>query len=176
MLFQQLLEQVQPLIRRDCNYSNLEKIRRESCWDEDSGFWKIPEPIIIKTSLPVVPTGPQNKAVRKTSAADNSEPGTQEEDRYRLMLSRSDSENIASNYFRSKRASQILSTDPMKSLTRHSSPPGLSSPLGSTSAISPTQAPEMPQPRPFRLESLDVPFTKAKRKKSRSSFGSSEPL
>uniref|UniRef100_A0A8P0TH68 Kinesin-like protein n=1 Tax=Canis lupus familiaris TaxID=9615 RepID=A0A8P0TH68_CANLF len=53
MLFQQLLEQVQPLIRRDCNYSNLEKIRRESCWDEDSGFWKIPEPIIIKTSLPV---------------------------------------------------------------------------------------------------------------------------
>ncbi|XP_072684111.1 kinesin-like protein KIF17 isoform X4 [Canis lupus baileyi] len=175
MLFQQLLEQVQPLIRRDCNYSNLEKIRRESCWDEDSGFWKIPEPIIIKTSLPVVPTGPQNKAVRKTSAADNSEPGT-EEDRYRLMLSRSDSENIASNYFRSKRASQILSTDPMKSLTRHSSPPGLSSPLGSTSAISPTQAPEMPQPRPFRLESLDVPFTKAKRKKSRSSFGSSEPL
>lgn len=53
LLFQQLLEQVQPLIRRDCNYSNLEKIRRESCWDEDNGFWKIPEPILIKTSLPV---------------------------------------------------------------------------------------------------------------------------
>ncbi|XP_025711541.1 kinesin-like protein KIF17 isoform X2 [Callorhinus ursinus] len=175
MLFQQLLEQVQPLIRRDCNYSNLEKIRREACWDEDNGFWKIPEPIVIKTSLPVVPTGPQNKVVRKTSAADNGEPGTQEEDRYKLMLSRSDSENIASNYFRSKRASQILSTDPMKSLTHHSSPPGLSSPLSNTSAISPTQAPEMPQPRPFRLESLDIPFTKAKRKKSKSSFGS-EPL
>ncbi|EQB78652.1 kinesin-like protein KIF17 isoform a [Camelus ferus] len=151
MLLQQLLEQVQPLIRRDCNYSNLEKIRRESCWDEDNGFWKIPEPIVIKTSLP------------------------QEEDRYKLMLSRSDSENIASNYFRSKRASQILSTDPMKSLTHHSSPPGLSSPLSNHSAIPPTQAPEMPQPRPFRLESLDIPFTKAKRKKSKSSFGS-EPL
>lgn len=53
LLFQQLLEQVQPLIRRDCNYSNLEKIRREACWDEDSGFWKIPEPVIVKTSLPV---------------------------------------------------------------------------------------------------------------------------
>ncbi|XP_032719529.1 kinesin-like protein KIF17 [Lontra canadensis] len=175
MLLQQLLEQVQPLIRRDCNYSNLEKIRREACWDEDNGFWKIPEPIIIKTSLPVaVPTGPQNKAVRKASTADNGEPGT-EEDRYRLMLSRSDSENIASNYFRSKRASQILSTDPMKSLGHHSSPPGLGSPLSNTSAMSPTQAPEMPQPRPFRLESLDIPFSKAKRKKSKSSFGS-EPL
>lgn len=43
----------------------------------------------------------------------------QEEDRYKLMLSRSDSENIASNYFRSKRASQILSTDPMKSLSEY---------------------------------------------------------
>ncbi|XP_007459289.1 PREDICTED: kinesin-like protein KIF17 isoform X2 [Lipotes vexillifer] len=174
VLFQQLLEQVQPLIRRDCNYSNLEKIRRESCWDEDNGFWKIPQPIIIKTSLPVVSTGLQNRSARKTSTADNSEPGT-EEDRYRLMLSRSDSENIASNYFRPKRASQILSADPMKSLAHHSSPPGLSSPLGNSSAIPPTQAPEMPQPRPFRLESLDIPFTKAKRKKSKSSFGG-EPL
>ncbi|MXQ93761.1 hypothetical protein E5288_WYG016875 [Bos mutus] len=173
LLFQQLLEQVQPLIRRDCNYSNLEKIRRESCWDEDNGFWKIPEPIIIKTSLPAaVSTGPQNRPARKTSAADNGEPGM-EEDRYRLMLSRSDSENIASNYFRPKRASQILGTDPMKSLAHHSSPPGLSSPLGGGSAIPPAQAPEMPQPRPFRLESLDIPFTKAKRKKSKSSFGES---
>ncbi|XP_062962373.1 kinesin-like protein KIF17 isoform X2 [Cynocephalus volans] len=176
MLFQQLLEQVQPLIRRDCNYSNLEKIRHESCWDEDNGFWKIPEPIIIKTSLPVaVPTGPQNKPACRTSAADNGGEPNMEEDRYKLMLSRSDSENIASNYFRSKRASQILSTDPMKSLTHHNSPPGLSCPLSNNSAISSTQTPEMPQPRPFRLESLDIPFTKAKRKKSKSNFGS-EPL
>ncbi|KAK1340410.1 hypothetical protein QTO34_018979 [Cnephaeus nilssonii] len=176
LLFQQLLEQVQPLIRRDCNYSNLERVKRESCWDEDNGFWKIPEPMVIKTSLPVaVSTGLQNKPVRKTSAADSGELGLQEEDRYKLMLSRSDSENIASNYFRPKRASQILSTDPRKSLTHHSSPPGLSSPLGNSSAIPPAQAPEMPQPRPFRLESLDIPFTKARRKKSRSSFGG-EPL
>ncbi|XP_005081088.1 kinesin-like protein KIF17 isoform X2 [Mesocricetus auratus] len=175
MLFQQLLEQVQPLIRRDCNYSNLEKIRRESSWDEDNGFWKIPDPIILKTSLPVVSTGPQNKPVRKTSAVDNGELHMQEEDRYKLMLSRSDSENIASNYFRSKRASQILSTDPMKSLTHHNSPPGLNSPLSNSSAMPPAQTPEMPQPRPFRLESLDIPFSKAKRKKSKSSFGG-EPL
>ncbi|ERE82251.1 kinesin-like protein KIF17 [Cricetulus griseus] len=176
MLFQQLLEQVQPLIRRDCNYSNLEKIRRESSWDEENGFWKIPDPIIIKTSLPVaVSTGPQNKPVRKTSAVDNGEPFMQEEDRYKLMLSRSDSENIASNYFRSKRASQILSTDPMKSLTHHNSPPGLNCPLSNNSAMPPAQTPEMPQPRPFRLESLDIPFSKAKRKKSKSSFGG-EPL
>lgn len=52
MLFQQLLDQVQSLIRRDCNYSNLEKIKHESVWDEEAGCWKIPEPVIQKTHLP----------------------------------------------------------------------------------------------------------------------------
>ncbi|NXE39443.1 KIF17 protein, partial [Ptilorrhoa leucosticta] len=52
MLCQQLLDRVQSLVRRDCNYSNLEKIRRESFWDEESGCWKIPEPVIQKTHLP----------------------------------------------------------------------------------------------------------------------------
>lgn len=57
----------------------------------------------------------------------------------------------------------------------HRSSPGLSPPLGGGSTIPPAPAPELPQPRPFRLESLDIPFTKAKRKKSKSSFGG-EPL
>ncbi|NWZ23104.1 KIF17 protein, partial [Asarcornis scutulata] len=52
MLFQQLLDQVQSLIRRDCNYSNLEKIKHESVWDEEAGCWKIPELVIQKTHLP----------------------------------------------------------------------------------------------------------------------------
>ncbi|NXS49781.1 KIF17 protein, partial [Balaeniceps rex] len=52
MLFQQLLDQVQSLVRRDCNYSNLERIKRESVWDEETGCWKIPEPVIQKTRLP----------------------------------------------------------------------------------------------------------------------------
>ncbi|NWS78704.1 KIF17 protein, partial [Crotophaga sulcirostris] len=52
MLSQQLLDRAQSLIRRDCNYSNLEKMRHESIWDEESGCWKIPEPVIQKTHLP----------------------------------------------------------------------------------------------------------------------------
>ncbi|XP_009953236.1 PREDICTED: kinesin-like protein KIF17, partial [Leptosomus discolor] len=52
MLFQQLLDQAQSLVRRDCNYSNLEKIKRESTWDEETGCWKIPKPVIQKTHLP----------------------------------------------------------------------------------------------------------------------------
>nr|XP_023962323.1 kinesin-like protein KIF17 isoform X4 [Chrysemys picta bellii] len=181
LLFQQLLDQVQPLIRRDCNYSNLDKIRCESIWDEDSGCWKLPELVIQKTSLPAVPSLPQTKPARKSSSGENGELLMQEEDRYKLMLSRSDSENIASNYFRSKRASQILSADPMKSLAHHNSPPVLSAPLNNNTSsmapVSPSQTVEMPQPRPFRLESLDftTPSSKTKRKKGKNSF-SSDPF
>ncbi|XP_073172825.1 kinesin-like protein KIF17 isoform X6 [Lepidochelys kempii] len=182
LLFQQLLDQVQPLIRRDCNYSNLDKIRCESIWDEDSSCWKLPELVIQKTSLPAaVPSLPQTKPARKSFSGENGELMMQEEDRYKLMLSRSDSENIASNYFRSKRASQILSADPMKSLAHHNSPPVLNAPLNNTTSsmapVSPSQTVEMPQPRPFRLESLDftTPSSKTKRKKGKNSF-SSDPF
>lgn len=37
-----------------------------------------------------------------------------EEDRYKEMLNRSDSENIASSYFKSKRATQLLGGDATK--------------------------------------------------------------
>lgn len=69
----------------------------------------------------------------------------------------------------------LTGTLALPSTGHHNSPPGLSSPLGNSLAIPPTQATELPQPRPFRLESLDIPFAKARRKKSKSSFGL-EPL
>ncbi|XP_035200363.1 kinesin-like protein KIF17 isoform X2 [Oxyura jamaicensis] len=170
MLFQQLMDQVQSLIRRDCNYSNLEKIKRESVWDEEAGCWKIPEPVIQKTHLPAaVPALPQSKSARKSPSAESGEP-MQEEDRYKLMLNRS--ESIASNYFRSKRASQILNTDPMKNRAQPTAPSGLNAALTSTSATLPP--PELPQPRPFRLESLDFtpPASKTTRKRGKGGLGS----
>lgn len=184
LLHQQILDQVQPLIRRDCNYSNFDKIRRESIWDEDLGCWKIPEPVTQKTSLPAaVSSLSQTKAGRKNSSSENGEAvAMQEEDRYKLMLSKSDSENIASNYFRSKRASQILNADPMKSLASHVSPPLLNNTTSMlTSSLAPipaSQTVEMPQPRPFRLESLDFssPAAKTKRKKSRNNLSGGDPL
>ncbi|XP_061469712.1 kinesin-like protein KIF17 isoform X4 [Rhineura floridana] len=182
LLYQQLLDQVQPLIRRDCNYSNFDKIKRESTWDEESGCWKIPEPVTQKTSLPAaVSSLSQTKAGRKSSSSENGDAVTmQEEDRYKVMLSKSDSENIASNYFRSKRASQILNADPMKSLASHNSPPLLnnSTSILTSSLTAPAQTVEMPQPRPFRLESLDFssPSAKTKRKKSRNNLSSGDPL
>ncbi|XP_040279436.1 kinesin-like protein KIF17 isoform X1 [Bufo bufo] len=176
LLFQQILDQIQPLIRRDCNYSNLDKIRREASWDEDSNSWKIPEILIQKTSLPSAPGLPSAKP-KRTPPSENGEHHLGE-DRYKVMLHKSDSENLASNYFKSKRASLILSADPMKSLALHSNSPAYSSPLNtspsilsaSLNSVSPVQSLDAPLPRPFRLESLEIPVSsaKTKRKKSKS--------
>ncbi|XP_038677680.1 kinesin-like protein KIF17 [Scyliorhinus canicula] len=178
ILLQQVLERVQPLIRRECNYSNIDKIKRESVWDEESGCWKLPEAVLQKITLPsagssLAPTKQGNEIL-----ANNTGDPLGEEDRYRQMLNRSDSENIANNYFRSKRASQILNTDPARSLLHNpTSVHNVSLNNGSSShavsnlnTVSPTQPPEMPTPRPFRLESLElrVPSAKTKRKKSKS--------
>ncbi|XP_053545822.1 kinesin-like protein KIF17 [Bombina bombina] len=174
ILSQQMLDQIQPLIRRDCSYSNLDKIRKEASWDEDSGSWKMPEIVIQKTSLPTAPGLPQTKP-KKMSPVENGE-YQMEEDRYKLMLSRSDSENIASNYFKSKRASQILSADPMKSIALHNTSQAYGGPINtspvlttSISSVSPIQGMDMPLPRPFRLESLELttPTAKSKRKKNK---------
>ncbi|XP_069466427.1 kinesin-like protein KIF17 [Ambystoma mexicanum] len=176
-LFRQVLEQVQPLIRRDCNYCNLDRIKREAFFDEEVGCWKIPDLVIQKTSLPLAGQSiSQTKLGRKLSSSENGE-SLAEEDRYKQMLCRSDSENIASNYFKSKRASQILSADHMRKTALHNSPPVFTAPLNNTSSmmtasmssVSPILGADMPQPRPYRLESLEhiTPSNKSKRKKNK---------
>ena len=42
-LQQQILDKIQPCLRRDCNYYNIDKVRSESTWGEESGKWNIPE-------------------------------------------------------------------------------------------------------------------------------------
>ncbi|XP_001629592.2 kinesin-like protein KIF17 isoform X2 [Nematostella vectensis] len=59
-LQQQIIDKIQPCIRRDCNYYNIDKIKAECTWDEEAGKWNMPELVITKTSLPtpgVMPGG-----------------------------------------------------------------------------------------------------------------------
>ncbi|XP_059184361.1 kinesin-like protein KIF17 [Centropristis striata] len=166
-----LLERMVPLVRRDCNYSNLDRLKKEAVWDEDGSTWRLPEVMVQKTTLPsaVAPKLP----ARRGSASDTGDSFMQvEEDRYKEMLDRSDSENIASSYFKSKRASQLLGRETTKGHAVHSPPlvngvshltlsgSTMNSPVGSDSVL----------PRPFRLESLGFPVSngKVKRKKSKS--------
>lgn len=56
-LLQGLLERMVTLVRRDCNYSNLERLRKEAAWDEESGVWRLPEVLVQKTALPAGESG-----------------------------------------------------------------------------------------------------------------------
>ncbi|XP_030274800.1 kinesin-like protein KIF17 isoform X1 [Sparus aurata] len=165
-LLNSLLERMVPLVRRDCNYSNLDRLKKEAVWDEDSATWRLPDVTVQKTTLPSA-VAPKLSA-RRGSTADAGEPSMQvEEDRYKEMLDRSDSENIANTYFKSKRASQLLGRDATKGYNVHS-PPLVNGPAHLTVSASAVNPPV--SSRPFRLESLDVPVSngKVKRRKSKS--------
>ncbi|XP_030585616.1 kinesin-like protein KIF17 isoform X1 [Archocentrus centrarchus] len=170
-LLNSLLERMVSLVRRDCNYSNLDRLKKEAVWDEDSATWRLPDVIVQKTTLPAA-VGPK-ASTRRGSGPDVGEPFMQvEEDRYKQMLDRSDSENIASSYFKSKRASQLLGGDSTKGHAIHS-PPVVNVAAYLSLSGSNTNLPltsDTILPRPFRLESLDVPASnsKVKRKKSKS--------
>ncbi|XP_071955495.1 kinesin-like protein KIF17 isoform X2 [Antedon mediterranea] len=73
-LFQQILEKVQPCLRRDCNYFNMDKVKAGCTWDEESGMWKLPELTITKDKLPtagIMPGGRQPMG-RLTNGVDRS--------------------------------------------------------------------------------------------------------
>ena len=50
-LQQQLLETMVPLVRRDCNYYNLDRIHSECKFDEEAGKWVLPKVVLTATSL-----------------------------------------------------------------------------------------------------------------------------
>lgn len=176
-LLQGILERMAPLVRRDCNYSNLDRLRKEAVWDEEGGTWRLPEVVVQKTTLPAVPPSgaiaPGRLSARRNSASDLADPFVQEveEDRYKEMLKRSDSQHIATNYFKPKRTSQLLASDSIKNTMNYSGSVGNGSAhqTSSGSSLSPLTVESLP-PRPFRLESLGVPpaHGKVKRKKSKS--------
>jgi len=49
---QAVLDRIHPLIRKDCNFLNLEKVRSQSEWDENNQVWILPKVTIEKTHLP----------------------------------------------------------------------------------------------------------------------------
>uniref|UniRef100_A0A4W5Q0W8 Kinesin family member 17 n=1 Tax=Hucho hucho TaxID=62062 RepID=A0A4W5Q0W8_9TELE len=171
-LLQSLLERMAPLVRRDCNYSNLDRLRKEATWDDDSVTWRLPDVLVQKTALPsAVAASAQRLSVCMSSAADTGESFQDDEARYKEMMNRNDSENFASNYFKPKTVNQLLGVEPLKGLAVHSAPQGNGT-LHLTSSgpnIGPSLSAESLLPRPFRLESLGITPAngKVKRKKSK---------
>ncbi|XP_025017743.1 osmotic avoidance abnormal protein 3-like isoform X1 [Tetranychus urticae] len=54
-LLAQILDKIQPCVRKDCNYANIDKVKSESIWDEDLQKWRLPELLVTRTKLPPPP-------------------------------------------------------------------------------------------------------------------------
>lgn len=99
-LLEQLLARVQPTIRKDCNYADLEAIKKQAIWDEVEQKWRLPELQLQKTKLPPPVLG---FGAPTTSTRYKGPGGTdwaQEETRISSRLERGAEENIAGSYFK----------------------------------------------------------------------------
>lgn len=74
-----VIGKVQPLIRRDCNYSNIDKIRKIAEWDDDSQRWLLPNVVTgHNADVPTLAAGggvrhrppPASLSSRESHAAD----------------------------------------------------------------------------------------------------------
>ena len=194
-LQKQIMEKVQPCIRRDCNYYNYDKIRSQSEWDEGLQKWVIPDLIVEKTVLPggVAPGGRgglvgQMPLPVKKSPVDltNGEVPlnyfeSNEEDKFRKHLDKNANEDFSATYFKSKRADKLLQASSSIELARKretdsqqrirnqepaSQMNGSITPTGGLKNSLPRNL--EPIPRPMKLESLpETAFKKKKKEKKK---------
>ena len=93
-LFEQLLTTVVPLLRRDCNYFNMDKIKMECKWDRNAAQWIIPKlvtntTVLTHAELPKAPGGGNQVSVNRSKGGSSGVPTSKEtvpEDKYLSYL------------------------------------------------------------------------------------------
>ncbi|KAL5267811.1 hypothetical protein ACHWQZ_G004753 [Mnemiopsis leidyi] len=100
-LLQQILEQIQPLLRRDSNYYNLDAIKRDCKWNPETGSWLLPPVMITRTKLPTPADIPSHKSSTGIQPAYMDLP-----DDMKIRAKLASAEN--SDYFKSTRAQRLL--------------------------------------------------------------------
>ncbi|KAK7480414.1 hypothetical protein BaRGS_00028333 [Batillaria attramentaria] len=113
MLLDAIIARIQPCLRRDCNYYNIDRIRTECKWNEEEERWVLPKMIIDKTSLPTTATGTILPSARvRGSPSMNGDmngsptPDDFSDEKLRERLRRS--EDMSNTYFQTKRQSQLV--------------------------------------------------------------------
>ncbi|KAK5970418.1 Osmotic avoidance abnormal protein 3 [Trichostrongylus colubriformis] len=104
-LLTQILEKVQPTLRKDSNYYNLEKVKKDAVWNEDEGRWVLPEMSVSRTVLPTANNGMNNLDRAASFPRDAYD---EDSSKLRRKLAKSEEENIANSYFKPIRQSNVL--------------------------------------------------------------------
>ena len=178
LLQNQIIGKIQPLVRRDCNYSNIERMKILAEYDDENEVWKIPDVKVDKVSLPKTGPGMDSMSTTSLSSAERNSNTTEynqrgnEVDKYAQHILSTQNEQYANEYFKPKRADKLLSGSPSSSLNlnnnnSNANNPALAKlqPLSSPSATS-MQDP-MLQRRPQKLEALPASAFEKKKKKNK---------
>ncbi|CAI4228094.1 unnamed protein product [Auanema sp. JU1783] len=104
-LYMQILDKIQPTLKKDTNYYNIEKVKKDSIWNEDEGKWILPEMSVTRTVLPNAGNGYMNSM--KTESM-NRHQYDDEGSKLRTRLNKSEAEDLANNYFKPVKQTNIV--------------------------------------------------------------------
>ncbi|CAB3405819.1 unnamed protein product [Caenorhabditis bovis] len=104
-LYIQLMEKIQPLVKKDTNYANVEKIKKDAVWNEDESRWVLPEVTNSRTILPSATNMMSNLSYPKE---ESMMVRTSYDDKLRERLAKSDTEMVANNYFKPVKQFNVL--------------------------------------------------------------------
>ncbi|XP_059351107.1 osmotic avoidance abnormal protein 3-like isoform X1 [Daphnia carinata] len=108
-LLHEIIAKVQPLIRKDSNYSDLDHIKQQCIWIDEIQRWKLPEVTYKRTKLPPANfTGMSSYGQYDATAETDEVDDVPHEDRLLQKLKKGEAENLAGRYFASNRAKEIV--------------------------------------------------------------------
>ncbi|CAI5449619.1 unnamed protein product [Caenorhabditis angaria] len=105
-LYMQIMDKITPIIKKDTNYSNIDRIKKDAVWNEDESRWILPELAVSRTVLPSATNGQMSGVgiVKKESTLLRAS----YDDKLRERLAKSDSENLANSYFKPVKQFNVL--------------------------------------------------------------------
>ncbi|XP_063229667.1 osmotic avoidance abnormal protein 3 [Bacillus rossius redtenbacheri] len=129
-LYQQISDKIATALKKECNYSDLEKIRNQAVWSDDAQHWRLPDVVFARTRLPPAgvftslapdpspPHGPPPDSGGGGSGGESSGGSSAGRGGWPVSppgdasvaqrLERSEKEDIAGTYFKPKRATELL--------------------------------------------------------------------
>ncbi|CAI2351015.1 unnamed protein product [Caenorhabditis sp. 36 PRJEB53466] len=103
-LLMQVMDKIQPIIKKDTNYSNMDRIKKEAVWNEDESRWILPDLTMNRTILPIATNGFMHEPVKQESSLLRAT----YDDKLRERLAKSESENLANSYFKPVKQINVL--------------------------------------------------------------------
>ncbi|XP_027853035.1 osmotic avoidance abnormal protein 3 isoform X3 [Aphis gossypii] len=109
----QILEKIVPTLSKECNYSNLERLKEDAEWEDDTQSWILPE--LTRIKLP--PASGASSSGRRQSVNSLTAPARLENSENLLAMytfhplqkyQKSAEDDFAGNYFKPKRATELL--------------------------------------------------------------------